>query len=205
MGKTTVILEHILAKASVESVMFRMGYKKGKTAITPEQQKSIDDGIKLGDMLCELKGAYEIAGISSFKNNSVLLDNGITFVSLQLSELFKGCDNVLLMAATAGSGIVERRDREIKEGNAALGVILDSVGSETADAGLDWIQDFMSVQSAKKARAITRRFSPGYGDLKLMSQKDIYNALNLEKIGVNISERCLLTPEKSVIAVAGIK
>ena len=200
-----VYLERIQATAPRESVMFRLGYKKGKTEITPEQQKSVDGGIKAGEMLCDLKGAYEIVPIDSFRDNSVILDNGVALKSTQLSELFKGCDDVLLMAATAGPGIVERRDREIKEGNAALGVILDAVGSETADTGLDWMQDFISTQFAKKARSITRRFSPGYGDLKLMAQKDIYNALKLDKIGIAITERCLLIPEKSVIAVAGIK
>ena len=108
------------------------------------------------------------------------------------------------MASTSGSGIVERRDSEMKAGNNSLGVILDAVGSETADTGLDWMQEFLEIQLAKKGRMITRRFSPGYGDLKIECQKVIYDALNLEKIGISISDRYLLTPEKSVIAVAGV-
>jgi len=204
MGKSTVILEHIRTKASIDSIMFRMGYKKGKTEISGQQQKTIDDSIKLGETLCDLKGAYEMVKIELFKHASIILRNNITLESSQLAELFKGCDEVLFMAATAGPAIVERRDKEIKDGNAALGVILDAVGSETADAGLDWIQEFVAGQYAKKAKLITRRFSPGYGDLKLFVQKDIYDVLDLDKLGIKISGRCLLDPEKSVIAVAGI-
>ena len=108
------------------------------------------------------------------------------------------------MASTAGSGIVERRDAEMKAGNNSAGVVLDAVGSETADTGLDWMQEFLGAQLAKKGRSITRRFSPGYGDLKLEGQKVIYDALNLGKIGISITDRYLLTPEKSVIAIAGV-
>jgi hypothetical protein len=202
--KNTVYLEHLQAKAPVDNIMYRMGYKKNMTQISGDQQKSIDEGIKLGELLCELKGAYEIVAIKSIKSGVTSIKNNINFESKQTSELFKDCEEVILFASTAGQKILDRRDFEIKNGNAALGVILDAVGSETADTGLDWIQQFLSAQLAKKAKSITRRFSPGYGDLKLAHQKDIYDALHLEKIGISITDRYLLSPEKSVIAIAGV-
>ncbi len=201
---STVYLERIQTKVPLENIMFRMGYKKGMTQISAEQQKSIDDGIKLGEMLCELKGAYEFIKIDSIRGGAITLANGISFESRQLCGLFQGCEEVLLTAATAGNAIIERRDAEIKGGNASLGIILDAVGSETADTGLDWMEEFLKAQSAKKARTITRRFSPGYGDLRLAYQKDIYDAMKLSKIGITITDRYLLSPEKSVIAVAGV-
>jgi cobalamin-dependent methionine synthase I len=78
------------------------------------------------------------------------------------------------------------------------------VASETADAGLDWIQAFLNSQMAKQGRKLTTRYSPGYGDLDLSAQKVIYDALKLEKIGISITDRYLLIPEKSVLAIAGI-
>jgi hypothetical protein len=204
MIEKTVYLERINAKAPVENVLYRMGYKKGKTLLPPEQQNNIYDAIKTGEMLCDLKGAYLFLKITSKNGSRVTLENGAVIESGQVAGLFKTSSEVLLMAATTGSGIIERRNKEMKAGNNSVGVILDAVGSETADTGLDWIQEFLQIQLLKKGRVITRRFSPGYGDLKLECQKTIYDALDLSKIGISISDRFLLTPEKSVIAVAGV-
>ena len=204
MPDKTVYLERINTIAPVDNVLYRMGYKKGKTVLPPEQLKKIDEAIHLGEMLCDIKGAYMFLKISSKNGCCVTLENGSVIESYQVAELFKSSSEVLLMASTAGPAIVERRDLEMKAGNNALGVILDAVGSETADTGLDWMQEFLETQLAKKGMAITRRFSPGYGDLKIECQKVIYDALELGKIVISISERYLLTPEKSVIAVAGV-
>jgi len=58
----------------------------------------------------------------------------------------------------------------------------------------------------KEGRLLTKhRYSPGYGDLPLEYQKDLFALLQLDKLGVAITERCLLVPEKSVIAISGIE
>lgn len=204
MADKTVYLERINAKAPVDNILYRMGYKKGKTVLPPAQQKKIYDAIAMGEMLCDIKGAYLFLKITSKNGGNVRLENNALIESSFVADLFRSSSEVLLMASTAGKAIVERRDLEMKAGNNSLGVILDAVGSETADTGLDWMQEFLEAQLAKKGRAITRRFSPGYGDLKIECQKTIYDSLELAKIGISISDRFLLTPEKSVIAVAGV-
>jgi cobalamin-dependent methionine synthase I len=110
----------------------------------------------------------------------------------------------VLMAATAGKTAMAARDSEIKAGNGSAALIIDAVASETADAGLDWIQEFLNGQLARQGRKLTNRYSPGYGDLDLSAQKIIYDALDLEKIGISITDRFILAPEKSVLAIAGI-
>ena len=204
MIEKIVYIERIHAQAPLENILYRMGYKKGKTVIPQDQEQKTQEAINLGKMLCDLKGAYLFLKITSKSTTSLTLENGVIIESAQVAELYKASSEVLLMAATAGTGIVERRDLEMKLGNNAIGVILDAVGSETADTGLDWMQEFLSIQLAKKGRNITRRFSPGYGDLKIDCQKVIHETLQLSKIGISISDRYILTPEKSVIAIAGV-
>ena len=48
------------------------------------------------------------------------------------------------------------------------------------------------------------RFSPGYGDLPLAMQREIFAALPLEKaLGLTLGENLLMTPTKTVTAIAG--
>ena len=50
------------------------------------------------------------------------------------------------------------------------------------------------------------RFSPGYGDLPLSTQKDFIRILNTERLaGVTINENYLMNPRKTVTAVCGLK
>jgi len=54
-------------------------------------------------------------------------------------------------------------------------------------------------------RLLGKRYSAGYGDLFLETQKVIYGLLQLDRIGIEITESCMLIPEKSVTAITGIE
>ena len=49
------------------------------------------------------------------------------------------------------------------------------------------------------------RYSPGYGDLSLESQKQVFALLNPPKyIGVTLNDSLLMSPSKSVTGIIGI-
>ena len=53
--------------------------------------------------------------------------------------------------------------------------------------------------------SVNPRFSPGYGDLPLGTQKDIFALLDCErKIGVTLNDSLLMSPSKSVTAFLGL-
>ncbi|MDD5602501.1 MAG: vitamin B12 dependent-methionine synthase activation domain-containing protein [Eubacteriales bacterium] len=139
------------------------------------------------------------------EEGSLELENGIRLYSADLVDFLGGCPEILFMAATAGSEIIELINNELMHGNKAKAVILDSVASQTADAALDVITDMLNRVLALKGEKLTRRrYSPGYGDLDLSYQKTIYELLDLEKIGISINKMYMLQPEKSVAAIAGV-
>jgi cobalamin-dependent methionine synthase I len=55
-------------------------------------------------------------------------------------------------------------------------------------------------------RMITSRVSPGYGDIPMEMQRDIFVLLDCSKrIGITLSESLLMSPTKSVTAIFGVK
>lgn len=205
MPDNVVYFKNIQARPPIQSVLFRLGYKNGMTQVPEAQLSSIDAAIKDGFSLCELKGAYSYYDILSVTDSTVVIAGGIEFKSKGLSALFQGCTRALLLAATAGKPVILRRDAEVASGNGSTALILDAAASETADYGLDWMQEMQEKQLVKRSIQVTRRFSPGYGDLELSNQKPLYELLGLEKIGILINDRFILEPEKSVIGLCGIK
>lgn len=124
--------------------------------------------------------------------------------SLSLVKLLSGCESAIIFCATAGIGI----DRLISKYSAvspAKALIFQSIGAERIEALCDSF-----CEQLKKERAtdeyITPRFSPGYGDLPLEFQKEIFKVLNPEKhLGVFLCESFVMSPSKSVTAIIGIK
>jgi len=198
--------ENIPAEPKMNMILARLGYHKNTTIINSEHQKTLEKSIRLGLGLAKLKGAYGYFNIIEKTNNYITLKNQQTFHSEKLSGLLEHSDAVVLMASTAGKAIVERISEETKNGNAAVALILDSVASQKADAGLDWLMEFINKLLKKEGKTLTRhRFSPGYGDLPLSNQKIIFDLLDLNKLDMELTEKYILVPEKSVLAIAGIE
>ncbi len=190
-------------KAKVYS---RLGYAEGKTQVTNEQRDNVERCIEEAMGLIDLKGAALRVPIAAIEGDCVRLLDDVVFESKSLADFFKGCQEVLFMAATGGNKIM----KAIKENSAGedvtKAVIFDAAASETVDAALGWIMDYFSYELRRENKALTaNRFSAGYGDFSLINQEVIYNSLELKKLGISLNQGYMLVPEKSVTALAGIK
>jgi len=109
----------------------------------------------------------------------------------------------VLLAATLG-GDVEQLIRRKMVTNMTEGLFLDAC----ADAAIEAVCDSVCEEIQKglsSCECLTKRYSPGYGDLSLDIQSDFLKSLDAPKqIGLFVSENKLLTPRKSVTAIIGI-
>ncbi len=189
----------------MKAIYKRLGFKKGVTELNPADQDKLEAAINEAFGIVHLKGAACMLDLVSVDQSGIELEDTTVFTSSALAGMLSGCAQVLLMGATAGQAIMEEISSATQSENLTRAVILDAVASEMTDSGLDWIMDYMNQELMRKARRITKaRFSAGYGDFSLENQKAIHELLRLDKIGVLITDRCILMPEKSVTAIAGI-
>lgn len=198
--------ESVPSSPNPKFVLARLGFRKNFTQIDSAVQKKMNQGFKDGILYCRSKGVAGRFLITVRGEDSVTIETGLSFQSKSLARFLENCGELVLLAATVGPEIVERINFEINRGDAAYGVILDAVASETADAGLDWIMDFINKILIREGKKTTKhRYSPGYGDLDLSYQKAIFDLLDLSKLELKLTEKRMLVPEKSVIAIAGIE
>jgi len=117
-----------------------------------------------------------------------------------IKEHLKNCDNIILLAATAGLACDELI-RYTETHDMAGAVVLDALAS----AAIEQICDRAEYEIKRKYGEITTRFSPGYGDFPLDVQKNLLAVLEAKKtIGLYSIESDMLLPRKSVTAVIGI-
>ena len=121
--------------------------------------------------------------------------------SRTLSGAFSDCRRAILLAATVGA----RFDRLlVREGklSPARALLFEAIGAERVEALLNAFERYVTPSLG----ALSRRVSPGYGDLPLPLQKEIFPLLDCERrLGLTLTESLLMSPKKSVTAFIGIK
>ena len=85
------------------------------------------------------------------------------------------------------------------------GVVMDSCGIQAVEQIADLAEKEMEREVLAEGCHLTWRFSPGYGDLPLETQRELIRVLDTHrKIGVSLTGSCLMMPSKSVTAILGI-
>ncbi len=121
--------------------------------------------------------------------------------SKSLAKNLSDCRTVTLFAATIGLEI----DRAIKKhsvSSPSRAVLISAIGAERIES----LCDLFESEIKEKTDALIRpRFSVGYGDAPIETQKEIFRVLTPEKIGLTLNDSMLMSPTKSVTAFIGIK
>ncbi len=133
------------------------------------------------------------------------LENGTIFKSRKLARMLRHSSAVLCFLVTIGDGIEQKIDSCTRSRKTADAYIFDTIGSAAAEYVVDSFQDRYRRSLEREGSTTTLRFSPGYCDWPLTDQKKLFSLLDAERVGVTLSESCLMTPRKSVSGVFGIQ
>ena len=145
------------------------------------------------------KVVYRIFKIE--KSTDYLNIGSMKIHSKSLINNLKDCDEVIVFAATAGL-MIDRLIAKYAVISPVRSLMLHSIGAERVEALCDSFCDKIATELKCN---LAPRFSPGYGDLPLVLQKDILHLLNANNtIGIGLNTSLLLSPTKSVTAFAGI-
>lgn len=134
-------------------------------------------------------------------------DGGITIATMtarsqSLARHLQGCSHAVLFAATLGSP-VDALLRRTQTTDMAGAVVLQAAAAALLEAYCDDCCAALSAELAAQGLFLRPRFSPGYGDLAVAHNRDILTILGAARIGLGLTDSCMLTPLKSVTAVIG--
>ena len=152
--------------------------------------------------MLQYKVCYAILTAETDSNIISLSCGQIT--SRNLAKNLSGCDKAIIFAATIGIGI-DRLISKYSRLSPAKALCLQAIGAERVEALCNDFCEKMKSEFQGKGESLRPRFSPGYGDLPLETQKMIFSLLDCPKrIGVTLGDTLLLSPSKSVTAFIGI-
>ena len=124
------------------------------------------------------------------------------FGVIESNDLYKnlcGCREAFLLAVTLGIG-VDRLLCRLNLLSQTEHFLTDALASAAAEALCDSVN-----RTIAEGLLLKPRFSPGYGDVPLSVQGPILHRLRADStLGITLNEAFLMTPVKSVTAIAGI-
>ncbi len=178
-----------------------LGYRGVKP--TPEVNARIDTCVKKIHEVIVPRFTYQIFDLTSPKE-PVLSFAGISVRSQNLYKNVKGCDRIVMFAATIGIGI-DRLIARAELTSMTDAAIYQAAGAAFIESYCDIVNRQINETAARDGYFARPRFSPGYGDLPLAMQTDFARILNMNKTcGISLSETLLMTPSKSVTALIGL-
>ena len=149
------------------------------------------------------KCLYRVFSLESVDGGYELSGSGIILRGSSVERMLHGCHSAAIMICSLGFGF-EAELRKAQARSMADALILDACGSALVEEGCDNAE--LEISAAMPGKHLTDRFSPGYGDLPLAFQQDIFAVLDVpRRIGVSLNASLLMSPSKSVTAIVGIK
>lgn len=124
--------------------------------------------------------------------------------SRSLARTLSGCERAVIFGATVGIGI-DRKTVRYGISNPSAALCMQAIGAERTEALCDALCERLSKEYGERGHTLRPRFSPGYGDLSLDFQRDVFRVLGCaSRIGLTLGENLLMSPTKSVTAIVGI-
>jgi len=187
-----------------QDIYKRLGYREGVTKIKKEDNK-FKNYILDGLQFINLKAVALRIPIKKINIDKVYFKGGLIIKSKLLVSLLSGCVEMLCAATTSGKKIIEEIGK-LEKKDFARAVVYDALASEMVDFCFDWVIGVFLQELKRENKELTKkRISCGYADFSIEYQKKFYKILNLKKLGISITKDYMLVPEKSAIAVLGIK
>ena len=170
-----------------------------------------DDAVNglIEECIKELSKGATFKCISRTYPLKLLPDGEIDFTVFQtrsrnLSKNLADCSQVILFAATLGTGVDVLLHKYTKL-QMSKAVIMQAAAAAMIEEFCDEENQKLKIEFEAQGLYLRPRFSPGYGDFALECQRNITAVLETSKrVGIMLTDSLLMTPSKSVTAIMGV-
>lgn len=176
---------------------------KNNAEISATIKQRVTELLCLAKELSDFKYVYQKFKISNIDEQSI--DLGFKRLeSRALAKNLAGCGELFIFVATLGMEY-EKKLRFFSASEPADALIFQAIGAELLEDFCDKLTQEVFLKDYPEGYGAKPRFSPGYGDLTLEVQKDIFRILKPEKlIGAYLTDSLMMVPSKTVTAIVGI-
>jgi cobalamin-dependent methionine synthase I len=148
---------------------------------------------------------YQFLDISSVSANGIIMTKqGYRFtVNKKIIDLLKNAEYLLLMVVTIGLETEKAVKEKFQHGNHIRAMVLDAAGTVAVKTAGQWLNHFIEENNSREGLKFSRYFEPGSGDWDIREQKQIFEILKPERIGITLNPSFMMNPAKSLSWIRG--
>ncbi len=147
---------------------------------------------------------YRSLSVAEVGENHLTVETGHRFGVRIMAKLMRTATRVYFMCCTIGPRLEQRVAEYRANGFPAKAYILDSIGSLAVDMlaleGCRMVEEIAEAEGLSSSVAL----SPGYLGWELTDQRKLFQILEPSKIGVSLTDTCIMTPLKSTTQAIGL-
>lgn len=194
------------ASVSIEpgEVLRFLGYRAGSGQVQEGIQRLVQSQIDHSYRLIQPQALFCIFPSFSCSGDRIKLENEREFAVGKVVRNWTGLKYLALAICTIGLALEREVSRLFSVGEYVAAVMLDSAGTVAVESLTDYVNNIVCQQALSKGLGVTPRISPGYGDWALQEQGTVFALLPGDKIGVTLTEKCMMQPRKSVSFATGM-
>jgi hypothetical protein len=205
--KRKEIINSIKIRIDEKEVLRYLGYQKNTiNKINEDIRKIIKEEIAHVYPLLENKSIFQFLDIVTISDDGIIItEHEHRFkINKKIAYLLKNSDYLLLAVVTIGSGIEKHVKEKFQKNDYIRAIALDAAGTVAVKTVGQWLNHFIEEKHSWKDLKFSRYFEPGSGDWGIQEQKNIFDILEPEKIGVRLNSSFMMYPAKSLSWIRGI-
>lgn len=139
---------------------------------------------------------YTMIRVTNFEHQAVTIDGGCFEGSL-VARSMAGADLLYLAICTIGADLENRVD-QLMNIDPVTAVALDGAGIASLRKVSNAVEEIISSEVCELDLCLGMRIQPGQEGWSIEQQREVFKILPAERIGVRLTESCLMLPRKSV-------
>jgi hypothetical protein len=159
-----------------------------------------DDVLNATDFAAKVsvpQGISRVLNVESARRGKVHFEHDHVAEGKRLPHMFDGAEGAVFLIATAGPGVESEVSRLMDAGDHVEGIVLDAGGSAVAINAAEQMQAQLMWELEEAGYKVGPPVTPGTEPWDLDGQVTMFDALDADEIGVELSESRLMTPQKT--------
>lgn len=187
-----------------DQLLHTLGYKPGKTQITPAAEEALTAGIALGVVVARPVATLSYCAVAEVATGKVALSlPGLIWQSAALARLLRQATGVTLISLSLGPDLDALVRQQFAAQEYAIATVIDAVGTVLLQSLMRAVQAEVAHEAERFGQKATEMFCPGYADWDMYDLPRMTEAAQSSAIEVICNEACCLMPLKSVVGLIG--
>ncbi len=181
-------------KLTAEEVLKGQGINPEKAS--PKLFENARNIIEEAHSLINPAAMYSIVEVTGFEHQTISFKGG-SFEGPLVNKAMAGAEQLNIALCTIGADL-EQRVQELMNEDPITAVALDGAGIAAVTRVSKTVEDIISKKACELDLALGMRTQPGQEGWSIEQQRLVFSLLPGDKIGVHLTESCLMIPRKSV-------